>query len=60
MNIFKHTQNKIWEKELKFKSNCNAIIFGSVALCQSLINTYCLIYKLNILAILYYSIIVCY
>lgn len=59
MNNFKHIQNKIWEKELKLKSNCNAIIFGSVALCQSLINPYCLIYKLNILAILYCSIIVC-
>lgn len=27
MNNFKHIQNKIWEKELKLKSNCNAIIF---------------------------------
>lgn len=43
MNNFKHIQNKIWEKELKLKSNCNAIIFGSVALRQSLINSYCLI-----------------
>lgn len=43
MNDFKHTHNKIWETELELKFNCNAIIFGSVALCHSLINSYCII-----------------
>lgn len=38
----------------------NVIVLGSVALCQLFINPYCLIYKLNILIILYCCIIMCY
>lgn len=58
MNDFKHTHDKIWETELELKSNCNAIIFGSVALCHSLINSYCiiLVYQSNIFAIFYCAI----
>lgn len=59
MNNFKHRQDKIWGKNLN-QIVCYFFFFASVALCQSLINPYCLKYKLNIMAVLYCSIIMCY